>query len=73
MLLVKGNLVIKITNNQPAFACSKSTGETQEQGIKHPQNQQDRPQADRNGVALESPLPSPNSETIVKLSKYRMR
>ena len=40
MLLVKKNLVIKITNNQPAFSCSKSTGETPEQGVKHPQNQQ---------------------------------
>ena len=40
MLLVKRNLLIKITNNQPAFACSKSTGETPEQGVKHSQNQQ---------------------------------
>ena len=38
MLLVKKNLVIKITNTQPAFTCSKSTTETPEQGAKHAQN-----------------------------------
>ena len=35
MSLVKRNIVIKITNTQPAFTCPKSTKETPEQGAKH--------------------------------------
>ena len=40
MLLVKRNLVIKITNTQPPFTCPKSTTETLEQGSSHDQSQQ---------------------------------
>ena len=32
MLLVKRNIVIKITNTQPVITCPKSTIETPEQG-----------------------------------------
>ena len=35
MSLVKRNLVIKITNTQPKFTCTKSTMETPEQGANH--------------------------------------
>ena len=35
MSLVKINLVIKITNNQSAFTCAKSTIETSEQGVNY--------------------------------------
>ena len=40
MLLVNGNIVIKITNTRLAFTCSKLTAKTPEQGAKHVQNQQ---------------------------------
>ena len=39
MSLVKRNLVIKITNTQPAFNCPNSTTETPEQGANHAQSQ----------------------------------
>ena len=35
MLLVKKNLVIRITNTQPAFTCPNLTTETPEQGANH--------------------------------------
>ena len=37
MTLVRINLVIKITNTQPAFICPKSTTETSEQRTNHAQ------------------------------------
>ena len=40
MSLVKRNLVIRITNTQPALTCPKSTAETPEQGANHAQSQQ---------------------------------
>ena len=40
MLLVKRNLVIKITNTQATFICPKSTTETPEQGANHVQSRQ---------------------------------
>ena len=38
MLLVKINLVIKITNTQLAFTCPKPSTETPEQGTNHVQS-----------------------------------
>ena len=35
MSLVKRNLVIEITNTQPAFTCPKYTKDTPEQGANH--------------------------------------
>ena len=40
MLLVKRNLVIKITNTQPAFTSPESTTETAEQGTNDVESQQ---------------------------------
>ena len=40
MSLVKSNLVIKITNTQPAFTCPNSTTETLEQGANHTHSRQ---------------------------------
>ena len=40
MLLVKRNLVIKITNFKPAFTYPKSTTEKPEQGANHTHNRQ---------------------------------
>ena len=40
MSLVKRNLVIKITNTQPAFTCPKSTTKRPEQGANHAQSEQ---------------------------------
>ena len=61
MSLVKRNLVIKITNTQPAFTCLKSTTETPEQGTNHAYRQLYRHQHDANGVALASSLPTQNT------------
>ena len=38
MLLVQTNLVLKITNGQPAFTCPKSTTEIPKQGTNHAQS-----------------------------------
>ena len=40
MSLVKRNLVIKITNTQPAFTCPELTTETPEQGSNPAQSRQ---------------------------------
>ena len=40
MSLVKKNLVIKITNTQPAFTSLKSTTETPEEGAKNANSRQ---------------------------------
>ena len=40
MSLVKRNLVINITNTQPAFTYPKSTTETPKRGINHAQSRQ---------------------------------
>ena len=40
MLLVKRNLVIKITNTQPALTCPKLTTETPDQGTNHTHSRQ---------------------------------
>ena len=40
MSLVKRNLVIKITNTQPAFTCPKSITKTPQQGNNHAQSRQ---------------------------------
>ena len=57
MSLVKRNLVIKITNTQPAFTCPKSTTETPAQGANHAQSHKKRYQHDANGFFLVSLLP----------------
>ena len=40
MSLAKRNLVIRITNTQPASTCPKLTRETPEQGANHAQSRQ---------------------------------
>ena len=64
MSLVKRNLVIKITNTQPAFTCPKSSTETPEQGTNHAHSLQLRHQQDANGVALVSSLSTPSTPHI---------
>ena len=50
MSLIKRNLVIKITNTQPAFTCPKSTTETPET-TPTADNKNKRQQHDATGVA----------------------
>ena len=40
MSLVKRNLVIEVTNTQPAFTCPKPTTEAPEQGANYSQSRQ---------------------------------
>ena len=61
MSLVKRNLVIKITNTQPAFTCPKSTTETPEQGANHTQSRQKRHQHNAISVVPVSSLPTPST------------
>ena len=61
MSLAKRNLVIKITNTQPAFTCPKSTTETVEQGANHTHSRQYRYQHDATDLAPVSSLPTPST------------
>ena len=62
MSLVKRNLVIKINNTQPAFACPKSATETPEQGANHTHSRQERHQHNAIDVAPVSPSPNPKMQ-----------